>query len=157
MLGLLAAAALAAPSAPPLSPEVPPESWGGPAVRWVEAAPAPPPEEPPAGSPLVAAAWCPLADRGDEAAAAPAVACDAGVGLALYPWAVGRGRTVSLVAALGAATVGAGVALTVGSTERLRVSVAAGVAAPYDGDGVYVDEMEPVVGATLGWLPRVGG
>lgn len=81
--------------------------------------------------------------------------CDAGVGVNLASWELeGYARWLSLVAVLGADSVGAGAAWTVNAgTERMPlIALGAGAACPYDTtSGVLTSGCGPVVGVTAGW------
>jgi hypothetical protein len=100
------------------------------------------------GSPLVAAGWC-VARNGEAEEGAPG--CDAGLGVALYRW-----RRLSLVAVIGAETVGSGVAWVAYRPEGGGpiVAIALGAVARYDTAGVDVGELYPALGATFSFGGR---
>ena len=116
--------------------------------------------------PVAAAAWCAVRSENEEPAALeaepdpaadPAAAddpgapgCDIGIGAAVYRW-----RRASLVAVLGAETVGAGIAWTAYRPERGPIlAFALGVVARYDSRGIDGSEFYPAVGATLSFTGR---
>ena len=119
-----------------------------------------------------AAGWCPLvsSERQDEKPEQSAeeahdeegqegaegdekVQCDAGFGAALIGKDFRQGR-LSLVGVLGAKTLGFGGAWTFGRQGSHPLSVALGVVAPYDGEGVYVEEWAVALGATVAVFGR---
>jgi hypothetical protein len=65
---------------------------------------------------------------------------------------LGGDRWLSVVAVLGAHSVGAGLAVTVAGTDRMRVSVAVGVVAPWDPDlGIDSGGAGLALGTTIGF------
>lgn len=121
--------------------------------------PAEPALEPPSmQAPVAAAGWCalrtgkreaaaPASDEGEDAApAAPKPpGCDVGAGVALYRW-----HRLSIVAVIGAETVGGGVALVAyRPPSGPAIAVALGFVMPYDAGGVYAGELAPAIGMTL--------
>lgn len=127
----------------------------------------PPPEEieAPEPYPVAAAAWCAVRSGEDEAPSIEpdadgeppeaqedpgAPGCDIGVGAPIYRW-----RRTSLVAVLGAETVGAGIAWTAYRPERGPIlAFALGLVARYDSRGIDGSEFYPAVGATLSFAGR---
>lgn len=104
-------------------------------------------QEPPDPSPIAAAGWCALVD-GEEDEDDPG--CDAGLAGALYRW-----ERASLVAAIGSETVGLGGAWTLWVSDGgTAFAVAGGVIAPWDGEGIHVENLAPALGATLSWGRR---
>lgn len=129
-----------------------------------EAPPAPEESEAREPYPVAAAGWCAVRSE-DEEPPAPEVmpegesvvaedpgapGCDIGIGAAVYRW-----RRASLVAVLGAETVGAGIAWTAYRPERGPIlAFALGVVARYDSRGIDGSEFYPAVGATLSFTGR---
>lgn len=107
--------------------------------------PAPPSPDVPVvarSAPIAAAGWCAVRD-GERGDGEPG--CDAGIAGALKRW-----ERASLVVALGGETVGLGGSWTLWRSDLgTAFAVAAGVIAPYDGDGVDLSGWSPAVGATL--------
>lgn len=124
---------------------------------------------------FVAGMWCPLKQSADESPQRPSgeeggenseddedssdsaipdsFDCDFGGGMRLVGRCFAQG-CASLIGALGAKSLGFGLAWTVIDIGNNPVSVALGVAAPYDGEGVYVDRASVVIGGTVGFGGR---
>lgn len=127
--------------------------------------------EPPAPFPIAAAGWCVLQDRSEASLAeAPEESeavetdetvnrsgatpgCDLGVAASLYRFK--RPPRLSVIAAIGTETLGAGLGWLIHRTEAgTAYGVALGAVAPWGPEGIDVSEWGLALGATLSLTRR---
>lgn len=110
-------------------------------------------------SSLSAAGWCQIVSSESQISEEDLsndlgnIGCDIGLGLRL----VSLYKSLSLVGVLGSKSVGIGIAHTIldSLNSTLTYSIALGIVAPFDSNGIYSDHLTLAIGTNIGMSPKL--